>query len=68
MEKFFTCEEVAARYSIRTYTVWEWIRRGILPAVRIGKLYRIREKDLAAFERSRQTIPVEGGQDDGRSV
>ena len=68
MEKFFTCEEVAARYSIRTYTVWEWIKRGILPAVRIGKLYRIREKDLAAFERSRQTIPAEGGQDNGRSV
>ena len=68
MEKFFTCEEVAARYSVRTYTVWEWVKRGELPAVRIGNRYRIREKDLAAFERSRQTIPAEGGQDDGRSV
>lgn len=68
MEKFFACEEVAERYAVKITTVWEWIRRGILPAVRIGKLYRIREKDLAAFERSRQTIPVEGGQDDGRSV
>ena len=62
MEKFFTSEEIAARYSVKTTTVWEWIRRGELPAIKIGKLYRIRADDLEAFEKKGRTIPQEGNE------
>lgn len=62
MEKFFTSEEIAARYSVKTTTVWEWIRRGELPAIKIGKLYRIRADDLEAFEKKGRTIPQKGNE------
>ena len=64
MEKFFTSEEIAARYSVKTTTVWEWIRRGELPAIKIGKLYRIRASDLEEFEQKRRTIPQKGNEND----
>ena len=62
MEKFFTSEEIAARYSVKTTTVWEWIRRGELPAIKIGKLYRIRADDLEAFEKKGRTVPQKGNE------
>lgn len=55
MEKFYSCEQVANRYRVKNSTVWSWIREKRLPAVRIGKSYRIRETDLADFERNNQT-------------
>ena len=55
MEKFFSCEEIAVRYAVKITTVWEWIRRGDLPAIKIGKQYRIRASDLEAFERENRT-------------
>lgn len=63
MEKFFSCEEIAERYAVKITTVWEWIRRGDLPAVKVGRLYRIRADDLEAFERKRRTVPNAGGED-----
>lgn len=49
-EKLYTCEEVAERYSVQTRTVWDWVRTGKLSAVRYGRIYRIREEDIAAFD------------------
>ena len=59
MEKFFSCEEIAVRYAVKITTVWEWIRRGDLPAIKIGKQYRIRASDLEAFERENRTGLIE---------
>lgn len=56
MEKFYSCEQVAERYSVKVKTVWSWIRDKRLPAVRIGKCYRIRREDLEAFENSNKTV------------
>ena len=61
MEKFFSCEEIAVRYTVKITTVWEWIRRGDLPAIKIGKQYRIRASDLEAFERDNRTGLIDGG-------
>ncbi|MDD5935001.1 MAG: helix-turn-helix domain-containing protein [Clostridiales bacterium] len=52
MGKLFTCEEVAARYSVTVNTVWDWIRTKKLNALKIGKRYQIREEDIIAFEKS----------------
>lgn len=55
MEKLYTCEEIAERYKVKVKTVWEWVRTAKLPAVKIGKMYRVQEKDLAAFEETNRT-------------
>lgn len=52
MDRLYTCEEVADLYRVKKTTVWGWIRKGILSAVKVGKFYRIRENDLSAFEKS----------------
>ena len=55
VEKYLTCEEVAQKYGVKVITVWAWIREKKLPAIRIGKGYRITPEDLAAFEAARKT-------------
>lgn len=56
MLKMYTCGEIAKRYGVKIITVWEWIRLKKLPAIRIGKEYRIKEEDLKEFEESRRTV------------
>lgn len=57
MEKFYSCEEIAERYGVKIITVYDWIKLQKLPAVKIGKQYRITAEDLAEFERSNRTVP-----------
>lgn len=59
MSKLFTCPEIAERYGVEVITVWDWIRKKKLPAMKIGKQYRITEDDLVAFERNAKTIKEE---------
>ena len=56
MPKFYTCEEVAEIYRVKTITVWDWIRKKKLAAVNLGKNYIVSEESLKAFEAERQTI------------
>ena len=46
---YYTCEEVAAMLKITTQTVYDWISAGKLPAIKIGKSYRIEEGDIEAL-------------------
>lgn len=55
MARLFTCNEVAERYRVKVITVWDWIRSGKLPAVKLGRDYRISEDDLQKFETDRKT-------------
>lgn len=55
MAQLFTCNEVAERYRVKVITVWDWIRSGKLPAVKLGRDYRISEDDLQKFESDRKT-------------
>lgn len=57
MTELYTCEDIAARYGVKTITVWEWIRKKKLGAIKIGKEYRITAQDIKTFEDSRRTIP-----------
>ena len=59
MEKFYSCEEIAERYSVNVVTVWRWIRKHDLPAVKIGNTYRITAEDLAAFEAKHRTVQAD---------
>lgn len=59
MERYYSAHEVAQRYSITSKTVLRLINEGKLGAIKVGKTYRIRESDLAEFEKSAQTKPEE---------
>lgn len=56
MPKMYTCEQVAERYGVQIITILDWIRKKKLPAIKIGKEYRVSEDDLKEFEDSRRTI------------
>ena len=45
----YKTSEVATMLRVNQRTVQEWIRTGMLPAVRYGKLLRIRHADLVTF-------------------
>lgn len=46
---FVTVAEVAGIMRVSTMTVYRLIKAGDLPAVRVGKSYRIREDDVDAY-------------------
>lgn len=56
MAELYTCEEVAQRYGVKVITVWDWIRKKKLAAIKLGKEYRISDDDLKAFETARRTV------------
>lgn len=57
MADLYTCAEVAQRYGVKKITVWEWIRKRELGAIKLGKEYRISVDDLQQFETSRRINP-----------
>jgi excisionase family DNA binding protein len=50
MAKLYTCAEIAERYGVQIITVWDWIRKKKLGAIKLGRDYRISEDDIKAFE------------------
>jgi excisionase family DNA binding protein len=54
-EGFLTPAEVAELLRLRVQTVYEYIRLGRLPAVRLRKGYRISREDLAEFLEASKT-------------
>jgi len=64
-KRYWTREEVAARYRVHVNTVDNWRDKGLLGFTRAGRLVRISNEDLAEFERR---VPpherVDGGDDD----
>jgi excisionase family DNA binding protein len=54
-----TVAEVAAGMRVSNMTVYRLIKSGELPAVRVGKGYRIREAELQRFLEER-SVHVEG--------
>lgn len=55
MDKLYTCAELSARYGVSIFTVWDWIKKEKLPAIKIGREYRIKQGDLMQFENERST-------------
>ena len=55
--QLFTTFEVARLFKVSQRTVQIWIRSGELPALRCGRILRVRETDLAAFGESLNQRP-----------
>lgn len=47
--RLLTVHEVADLFQVSSRTVFRWMERGWLPAIRVGNITRIRPEDLEAF-------------------
>lgn len=47
--RFLTVAEVASTLRVSNMTVYRLIQAGDLPAVRVGKSYRLREEDIDKY-------------------
>jgi excisionase family DNA binding protein len=56
--RYLTVREVATYLRVSTMTVYRLINGGNLPAVRIGKSFRVREDDLNRYLAERYTQAV----------
>lgn len=48
-ERLMTPEQAADRLAVSPKTLRDWLRRGQLRGVKVGRLWRVREADLEAF-------------------
>lgn len=46
---FRTIEGTADYFGVNEVTVRRWVRAGLLPAVKVGKVVRFRQEDIDAF-------------------
>ena len=58
-DRLLTVAEVAATMRVSNMTVYRLIKNGDLPALRVGKNYRIRESDVDVYLWDR-SVQVEG--------
>jgi excisionase family DNA binding protein len=58
-DRLLTVSEVAATMRVSNMTVYRLIKSGDLPALRVGKNYRIRESDVEVYLSDR-SVQVEG--------
>jgi excisionase family DNA binding protein len=54
-ERFATVAEVASLLRVSNMTVYRLVQAGELPAVRVGRSYRIREQDVDSYLASHYT-------------
>ncbi len=59
MDRLITTPEIAASFQVSVNTVNVWIRRGLLPAEKLGPIWIVREQDLAEFTRPTRGRPKE---------
>jgi excisionase family DNA binding protein len=55
-DRLWTVAEVAEHMRVSNMTVYRLIKSSDLPAIRVGKNYRIRGKDLIAYLNSSTTV------------
>jgi excisionase family DNA binding protein len=61
-KEYLSVEEVAEIMGVTYQLIYRLVRAGEMPAVRLGKLYRISRKELNLYlERSRQGVTAGGG-------
>ena len=55
MEKYYTIDEVAELLKVSKMTLYRYIKSKKLPAIKLGKEYRVSASDLQAFLDSNKT-------------
>jgi excisionase family DNA binding protein len=63
VERLITPEDAADRLAVSKNTILDWLRSGQLKGVKAGRLWRLRERDLAEFlkepEPARENRPAD---------
>lgn len=54
--RYVTVAEVAGQLRVSNMTVYRLVQAGQLPAVRVGRSYRIREEDVDRFLAEQYTV------------
>lgn len=57
-QQLLTAAEVADQLRVSTMTIYRLIRSGELPAVRVGRNYRVRVSDLAGYLEAQMVDPT----------
>jgi len=47
--QLFTVPQVAEEFQVTAQTIRNWIDQGVLPAVRVGRAFRVRREDVDAL-------------------
>lgn len=55
MTKMLTPSDIADKLNIHPNTVRDYLKAGILPAVKLGRVWRVEEKDLNNWIEKRKT-------------
>lgn len=58
-----TAEEVAEYLRVRLSTVYEWAKKGKIPAARVGRLWRFQREEIETWVRNGGFEPQEGKMD-----
>lgn len=64
--RYLTVAEVAETMRVSRMTVYRLAQSGALPAVRVGRSYRVPEDALEAY--LSRSVPVEGAGQDERAI
>ena len=64
--KFLTIAEVASVMRVSKMTVYRLVHNGELPAVRVGRSFRVPQDALDAYLRSSSTVPLPEDRGEGR--
>ncbi len=59
MEEFFTVKEIADILKVNKVTVQRWCKTKDLPAVKIGKSYRIERHDFEKWYEEKKGTPLQ---------
>lgn len=59
--KYMSLEEVADFLGVTYQLIYRLVRSGELPAVRLGKLYRVSREDLDAYLAKSKSMTAQGG-------
>ena len=55
LSEFFTPQQIAMKLQLNVLTIYSYIRRNKLPAVKLGRTYRVSKIDLNNFLRVNKT-------------
>jgi len=57
LETIYTPQQAAELLSVSEFTLMDWLRKGKIRGVKVGRLWRVREQDIEEFlEANKSTI------------
>jgi len=68
VEKLMTPEEAAELLRVSVYTLQEYARNGVLPAIKVGRVWRFSERELNAWLEEQHSGPTYDAPAGGHSL